>query len=147
MEPLGDELRAEKSCSSHIPAWSSKASDQLVLDRIGHADHDNGNDAGRLFERPRGRRTQCDDDIKPVSDELGRDFAQSIGVRFAKPALDSDILPFDITKLAQPGHHGVESQQGCVSADRAAGREEADPRHSSLLRARRERPCDSRAAE
>ena len=34
LEPLGDELRAEKSCSSHIPAWSSKASDQLVLDRI-----------------------------------------------------------------------------------------------------------------
>ena len=64
LEALGDELRAEKRCPGHIPAWSSEASDQLVLDRIGHTDHDNGNHAGRLFERPRGRRTQCDDEIK-----------------------------------------------------------------------------------
>jgi hypothetical protein len=35
-----------------------------------------------------------------VSDELGRDFAQSIAIRFAKPALDSDVLPFDVAKLA-----------------------------------------------
>src|SRR6516164_628540 len=50
-------LRAEKNCPGYIPAWSSKASDQIVLYGIGHGDHDNGNDAGRLLERPRGRRT------------------------------------------------------------------------------------------
>ena len=44
LEALGDELRAEKNCPGYIPAWSSKASDQIVLYGIGYGDHDNGND-------------------------------------------------------------------------------------------------------
>src|SRR5215831_19049896 len=148
LEPLGDELRAEKTCPGNVPAWSSKRGDQLVRNGIGHADHDNRSDTGRFFERPRGRRTQRDDDIKPVPDQFSRNCAQSIGIRFAKPALDGDVLPFDVTKLAQTHHDGVERDQACVSADRAAGCEESDARRSCPpLRPRAKRPCRCCAAD
>ena len=53
-----------------------------------------------MIRRGCSYKPQCDDDIKPVSDELSRDFAQSTGIRLAKSTLDSDVLPFYVTKLA-----------------------------------------------
>jgi hypothetical protein len=54
-----------------------------------------------LFDWAGGRRTEYDYYIKLALYQFGSDFPQSIGIRFSKAALNGDVLPFDVTKLAQ----------------------------------------------
>src|SRR5262249_30470919 len=102
---------------------------------------DDGNDAARLFDGTGGRRTQCDNDIELALHQLSSHFPQPVGIRFSKDAVDGEVLPFHVAKLAQAGHQRIESDPTCVGALGAAGRHNADASDlGPLLRARRERP-------
>src|SRR5262249_25548239 len=107
LEALGDQLRAKKS-TGDIPAPPGKASDQFVFDRVGHRYHDDGNDAGCLFDRTRRRRTLCNDNINLASCEFRSELVEAIGIGFTKAALDDDVLSFSVSELAQPGYKSVE---------------------------------------
>ena len=39
-EAFGDQFRAEKGISRDVPTWASKAANQFITDRIGHATDD-----------------------------------------------------------------------------------------------------------
>ncbi len=84
LQALGDKLRAEKGCPRDIATWTRKAGNQAVLDWIGHAGCDDGNEAGGLLSGMGGGRTQRDNDIKLAFDHFSSEFAESIRVRFPK---------------------------------------------------------------
>ena len=59
-----------------LPTWTRKAGNQAVLDRIGHARCDDGNEAGGLLSWAGSRRTQCDNDIKLAFNQFRGGFAE-----------------------------------------------------------------------
>ena len=116
LQALGDQLGPEKGCPRDIATWTRKAGNQAVLDRIGHAGCDDGNEAGGLLSWMGGGRTQRDNDIKLAFNHFRGEFAELIRVRFPKPALDDDILSFCVAELAQPFDQSVESRSARVGS-------------------------------
>ena len=86
-----------------------------------------------------------DDDIDLEPDELGRDLGEALGATLPPAILDGDGTSIDPPELPQPLHqHGEPLAVGC----RSARHQEPDCRQlRRLLRVRRKRPSDGRAAE
>ena len=100
------------------------------------------------FGRSGSRRTQCDNDINLAFHQFNSEFAEPIGIRFSKLALNSDVLSFRVTKLAQPYQQRVEGHAACDRTLRAAGREDAYSRYPcSLLRWGGERPHGNQTSD
>ena len=101
-----------------------------------------------MFGRSGSRRTQCDNDINLAFHQFNSEFAEPIGIRFSKLALNSNVLSFRVTKLAQPYQQRVEGHAACVRTLRAAGREDAYSRYPcSLLRWGGERPHGNQTSD
>src|SRR5262249_58878888 len=78
------------------------------------------------------------------ADQIGRQCRQSVVVTFRPAVFDRHILAFDIARFLQTL---VERRDLLAQRSGRCGIEEAGHRHRRLLRTRRERPSDRRAAD
>jgi hypothetical protein len=76
--------------------------------------------------------------------QLADECRQSIVLALGPAIFDRDVLPLDVSALLQPLMECCECIGGLARGPTA---EKADHRHRRLLRTRRERPRDSRAAK
>src|SRR5215813_7276092 len=127
-----------------VPAWSIEAGDKPKLYGIGPSLEHDRNRRGRSLGSECGRGAGLGNHSDPPADKISGQGRQSI-VMFLRPAVfDRDILPLDIAGFLKTFTEGGHKER--VSSGRSAA-EESDHRHRRLLRARRERPHDRRAAE
>src|SRR5262249_40068946 len=79
-----------------------------------------------------------------AANQIGRQRGQSVILAFCPAILDRGVLPFDVASFLQP--LAKRGRVRCKLVWRRAV-EEPDHRRRRLLRARRERPSDRRAAD
>src|SRR5262245_12315351 len=79
-----------------------------------------------------------------AADQIGRKRRQSIILAFRKVEFDRHVAAFHVAGLTQATAKRVDKVASVILSQAA---QEADHRHRRLLRARRERPCDRRAAQ
>jgi hypothetical protein len=92
---------------------------------------------------PSGGREPSDDYIDFETDQLGGQLGKPIEMSLRRSKLKSNVLPLDITQIAQ----SLPELPPKLFRTYIANNQRADGRHLRLLRPRRERPGDSRAAE
>jgi hypothetical protein len=140
---LGRYRRVEDAHAREVAARSVETRHEPNLDGVGPRLKNNRYCLGRCFGRKRRLRVCCDDHRHPTAHQIGGQRRQSISVVFRRPEFNRHVLTLDIAGLLQAQterrHQSLCVGQRCAS-------EEADNRHSSLLRARRKRPR-RRAAE
>ena len=120
----------------------------VIPDGIGHTYADNRDCRGRLLGRADSRRSQSDNGINSVLDQLLRQLAELLHIAICEFTVKRDILSFDITKLAQCQHERVDSIKTCIGFIAATKRKDAYPGNlRRLLGMRGERPGRHRAAE
>jgi hypothetical protein len=74
------------------------------------ASHDDGNRLGRILDRPDPRVPSCyNDDINLETHQLGRKLRGPIALPLRISVLDSDVLSFYVTKLAQSQPNSLET--------------------------------------
>src|SRR5262249_29376746 len=143
-EPLRPYLYIQGGHARQVAAASAQAGDKTQLDRVTPGREYDRNRRSRRFGRQRRRCASRGDDRDLLLNQIGRQRWQSVIVTFRPAILDRHVAALDITSfveaLAERGHHG------CVPLRRPTI-EEPKHRHRRLLRARRERPRGSRAAE
>src|SRR5262249_3044240 len=147
LQSLSTHVRTGARQSGKIATWPRQTVDQFGTDRIAHRSIDDRNARRRLFrDVPRGD-SPGQNEIDIETDQLGRKrWKQSI-IAPRGAILVSDILALAVAELAQ---RLPECRQHLIVVDRP---QYPDLRHTTgvfhrrLLRARRERPGDSRAAE
>jgi hypothetical protein len=143
-ESLCSKLPAHGIDPSDISAWPVEASDETRLDRIDGTVEDNRNCRGCGFGcecRIRGARG---DDGDSAADQIGRQGRQSVIFIVRKAKFDGNVAALNVAGFVQPfaerGHKmGALIWRAVV--------EKPNHRHRRLLRARRERPSDCRAAD
>ena len=97
--------------------------------------------------RPARLGPLCHDDIHVRPDQLGRERRQAIGLSFGIAKLEDDIPAFDPAQTHEPLLQFSDSTL-IFRIARRESLENADPPHAvGLLRVRRERPYDRRAAD
>src|SRR5262245_61552107 len=105
------------------------------------------NGAGRLQQRPQSRAASGQDDIRCERDQFRSVSANAITIARTPAVVDPHVATNAPAQLLQP----VRERGGAGGSFRVLGshaHQHADaPYALALLRARRERPCGSRAAE
>jgi hypothetical protein len=139
LQPLGTDVRAKDGVPGDISSRSGKAWHEPGAHGIADRDHDDGNRGGGLLGREACRRAEGRNDIHRATNErrrgLGEPLRHSVTIRI----VEGDVAAFEVAEVSQPVPEGV--PMGRVVDD-------ADARDlRRLLRARRQRPSDSRAAE
>src|SRR5262249_9713805 len=128
----------------HVAAWSAQAGDKTQLDRVASGREYDRNRRGRRFGRQRRKCGGRGNDGDLLLNQTGRQRWQSVIVVFCPAIFDGHVLTLDLAgflqTLAECGHGRRISVRRCAV-------EETDHWHRRLLRARRERPRGSRAAE
>src|SRR6516225_10485455 len=142
---LGTQIGREVHKAGDIPAWPRQTADEARAHRVSDSHHDDRNSGGRRFGGKGGGCGPSHDDVDIAANELGSDVGNLLG-RSLRPMIgDGEILPLDVTVLAQ----GItECPQHCGCRNRGSKKTNPDlfvP--LAVLRARRERPRDRRAAE
>jgi hypothetical protein len=142
-EPLRPDFDAEISRASHVAARSAQAGDKTQLDRVTPGHEYDRNRRGRRFGRQRRRCAARGNDGDLLLNQIGRQRRQSVILAFRPAILDGRVLTVDVVgffqALAERGDERPIPVRRCAV-------EETDHRHRTLLRARRERPRDRRAA-
>jgi len=127
-----------------LPPRVVEACDEARPDRIFAGEHDWDGRGRRFGGQCRSVASGCDDDRHLAPDEVLRQPRQPVILTLGRAILDRDVLPLDIAgfleALAERRH-----QVGRSFNRRAS--QKTDHRQRRLLRPRRERPRDSRAAE
>src|SRR6266404_3153051 len=143
-QPLHRHFRGQEGEPRRVAAWARQTCDQAAFQRVGRRSHDD-RDALRCALRGADRSGAADyDDIdlrpQQIADQRGYRF--DIITIMAK--LVGDVAPFDITEVAHPAHEFL--AEWIVA--RGSRPDVSDTRRlARLLRTRRERPRDCRAAE
>src|SRR5262249_45872863 len=105
--------------------------------------HDDRDFARRLPCRYSGGREPSDDDIDFEADQLGGQFGKPVEASIRRSKLKSNVLPLHIPQIVQPlPKHPPKLLRVYIANDQCA-----TGRHLRLLRGRRERPRERRAAE
>jgi hypothetical protein len=110
LEALGDQLRAKKGRPRNISAWPCQASDQTILDWIGHRDCNDRNCIGRFFGYACCRRAARNDKVNVGGNQFSGEASEPIQLPVPVSALYGDVLPLRVAKLA---HSLLERIQGC----------------------------------
>src|SRR5262249_53161410 len=143
LQSLRSQHGAEKAHPGDVAARPVEARDEAVPHRIGSRREDDRHRGGCGLSRKR-RIVVADDRRYPTADQIGGQIRQPIKVIFRRVVFDRDVPTIDVAGFLQAlAERGYEMRS--VGERRAA--EESDYRHRRLLRARRERPRCSRAAE
>src|SRR5262245_10122936 len=130
--------------TSSARARSEDATSKPSVLRIRPGQEDNWNCRGRCLCRQRGRGAAGTNHRDLSAHELPCERRQLIHSAFRPAVLDTDIAVLNITGLTQALSKPVNEMSEC--SGRSAVKE-PDHGHRRLLRGRRERPRDSRAAE
>src|SRR5215472_7675289 len=143
-EPLHGQFRGHDGEPGYVAARARQTCDQAAFQRVGRCSHDDRNAlrcALRGADRS-GAANYDDIDLRPqqIADQRGYRF--DIITIMAK--LVGDVAPFDITEVAHPAHEFP--AEWIVVRDSRPDVPDTW-RLARLLRARRERPRSSRAAE
>src|SRR5215470_8251784 len=93
----------------------------------------------------RGRRALSDDHAYPQTDQFVCKRAETVGLSFRKSILNGNILPNNVSQVAQPPLEGVSA--GYHRGARVDAQKSNRDFVGWLLRVRRERPRRRRAAE
>jgi hypothetical protein len=118
---VGGHLRAEKRRPRHVPAWSRKAGDQPVGDRIGHAHHDDGDCARCLLGRERCCRTKRDNEIGLAPNQFSGQPREPIRPPIGILSLYGEVLSLRVPKVVQSLQEGGEHVENGVGQLGAAG--------------------------
>src|SRR5262249_58109250 len=144
LEALWSYLSVQIGHTGEIAAGPIEAIDKSDLDGIDrHPENDRNGCCRRLCRQGGRRAASCDDHTHMTVGELRRKCRQSIVLALRPPILDRDILTLDIACFFQALAKRAQTVRIQV---RRGSAEKSDHRHRRLLRARRERPCDDRAA-
>src|SRR6516165_3957527 len=144
-KPLSPKLHVHIADTGKVATGPIEAGDETNLDRVGAATKDDRNGRSRGFRRERRRDvSRRDDDGHPPADQIGRQFRQPSGFVLSPAILDRQAPTLDITGFAQSY---AESRNEIGTCLWRRGIEKTDYRQCRLLRARRERPRDRRAAD
>src|SRR5262249_6951242 len=111
--------------------------------RVSHRRSDNWDYRGRLFCGNGGWSSPGHDDTDLKVDKLGRNLGQTLVVPLRPPILDDDVAAVDPAELAKPLHESGDP----LALGRTRARTQEPDSIRRLLRARRERPRRSRAAD
>ena len=145
IKPLGHQLDGEERHSGDIAARPAEAGDQAELDRIAtEHQHDRYRRGRGLCRQCRRKAAACDDRGHLTSDQICRQFRQSIVFIIPPAVFDGDVLALDVAGFFQALS---ECGRDVRIRIRRASMHEPDNRHRRLLCVRRERPCRHRAAE
>jgi hypothetical protein len=101
-EAFGDQFRANKSIPSQIAAWSGKAHDQFITDRIGHAAHRDRDYAGCLLGSASWCRTHHNNNVNLEPNQISRQGLEPICIPISIAMLDRDVQTLGVTELPQP---------------------------------------------
>ena len=94
LQPFAGDGGAETDKSGEVARWTGMARHDAIRDRIGEAGENDRNGAGRLLERPRGRRIRRQNEIGIERDQFFRIVARASGIARAPPDFISDVAAF-----------------------------------------------------
>src|SRR5947209_6885976 len=136
--------RPEEAHAGHIAIWSAEASDEPELDRIAADAKDNRDRRGRRLDHHRRTVVARVDHGHWLAEENGGQRHQAVILVFSVLVVDRDVAALDKAHAAKAlAKRSLHLRGGRT---RAAA-QIPDHRHWLPLRARRERPRGSRAAE
>src|SRR6516162_4686726 len=145
LESLAAQVRPKVGKARNIATWPGKTSDKARANRIGILRHDNRYRGSRFLGVMRGRRALSDDHAYPQTDQFVCKRAETVGLSFRKSILDGNILPNNVSQVAQAPLEGVSA--GYHRGARVDAQKSNRDFIGCLLRARRERPRHRRTAE
>src|SRR5262249_11386676 len=125
-----------------VAGRSAEAGDETVPDRVATDGEDDGNCRGRSPGRNRCGKGVGKDGGHLIANQLGSELGKAI-ILVRIPQFDGYIASFDIAQVVQALAERCQAIR-CRWSSRA---QPSDNRYRWLLRARRERPRSSRAAE
>jgi hypothetical protein len=129
-----------------LPPRARQAIDKTLSNRIGDEYEHDRNGAGRRLQRPYSLRAICEDHVRRKRSQFRRVFA-SVDAGCGPADVNPDVATVGPAQRLQAlrKHYDAGLRFRIVRGD---CHEDADPTHPiSLLRPRRERPRDRRAAE
>jgi hypothetical protein len=145
LHALSHQLGGEEVDAGDIAAGSIEAGYEPLLHRVATHGENDGDRGGRCLGRERrGRAARCDDHAHFAPHEIGGQFGEPPVLALRPVELERDVL---VDVVAALGEAFAESGHLRRPLGGRAGVDEADHRHRRLLRARRERPRDRRAAD
>jgi len=101
VEFLERHLGAHERLPGDIPAWPGQALHEPRADGVANTYHDDRDVASHILRGAGGHRTGGNDDLYPQPNQLGRECAESFGLRRLIADLDRDIPAFRIAQFAQ----------------------------------------------
>src|SRR5262249_15340854 len=130
-----------------VAARPRQAIDEAGADRIGDDREHDRNGAGRLTQGPQCGAGKSHDDVRPERDQFGREFANAIGIPCGPAVIDPHVAALGPARLLQSLQERRDAGLAyrMVFGERHKHTDALDLR--ALLRTRRERPRDCRAAE
>jgi hypothetical protein len=144
-QPLCRQLTTEKIDPCRVAAGPGEASDKTKPDRVFGDAEDDGNRRGCCLGRQRRCNTSGRGDYGDLPmNQFSRQLRQSIKLILAPTVCDRYVLALDIAGLLQALAKSAQTVRSRLSRSVF---EVPDHRQGCLLRARRERPSDCRAAE
>src|SRR5215813_5378225 len=141
---LCHQFGGQKVDTRHVAAWPGNIGDETKCHRVLSESKDNRYCGGCRLGGERPGLGEDGHHAGATTDQIGCQFRKTIVLAFRPAIFDDDAATLDITGLSQGLAKG-----GKAAAHRNVGRrgaEKSDHRHRRLLRARRERPRDCRAA-
>src|SRR6516162_972099 len=138
LESLAAQVRPKVGKARNIATRPGKTSDKASANRIGILRHDNRYRGSRFLGVTRGCRALSDDHAYPQTDQFVCKRAETVGLSFRKSILNGNILPNNVSQVAQPTLEGVSA--GYHRGARVDAQKSNRDFIGCLLRARRERP-------
>src|SRR5262249_46155105 len=128
-----------------VAARPRQGRDHSRTDRVSHRREHDRDDRCRLLCRNSRRGCRRDDDIYLQPDEFGRSLGEALVPSVRPPILDGDGAALNPAKIAQSTHEAGDAL--AVERTRVGTQKPDGWQLARLLRARRERPRDCRAAK
>src|SRR6266576_112283 len=101
LDTFASQFGGHRSQAGDVSAGPRKARDQPRTNRVSCLGHDDWDFVRRLPCRQSGGREPSDDYIDLETDQLGGQFGKPVEVSLRRSKLKSNVLPLDITQIAQ----------------------------------------------
>jgi len=141
---LAGDQGGEEAHARDIATRPIEAGNVALLDRVASAREHNRNGLCRRHGcQYRSAASGRGDHVDLAADQIGRQGGQSIVLVLCKTGFNYHVAAVDIARFTQAAAERGLDVEPVIFAERV---QEADHRHCGLLRTRRERPRDGRAA-
>jgi hypothetical protein len=144
LQAFGHNFSRDEINASRIAARPGETSDQTQLDRVFANAKDDRDRRGRSFGRKRTTSVGRGDHGHATADQIGNERRPAVELALQPMVLDHHVLALNVAGFVEAFAERSDSAHGSLGRQAA---DEADDRHRRLLRARRERPRGSRAAQ